>query len=175
MNMPMNTTIDPDELGGVARGTRQRSILQSLLTSPEGICTSDWDSSRTQTRLHGSAGYQAWTGMLPRLTAALRQRGVQVTHISGDCWGIVPLTAATLVHALITEPGLQVPQDVVGAVLADLGDRAHHDQEDEALLETTVTDGHLNISVLRALQMLRSQMPHTPLAQLIPIAQTIAA
>jgi hypothetical protein len=173
MDTPIKTTIDPTELRGVARGTTQRSILNALSTTPEGIWTSDLHSSPTQTRHRWSAGYHAWTGMLPRLTAALRQRGVQVTHLGWDGWRIEPLTAATLVRALITEPDLRMPQDVTDAVLVDWDNRAHHDREDELLVATTFTYGRRDFLVLRTMQALRKDRPDKPLAELIPTAQTI--
>lgn len=75
--------LSEDEFRGVARGSRQRSMLLDLLNDPGGIQPSDWDYSQSQTRLHGSAGWKAWLGMRTRLDAALDRHG---------CWiGQLPL------------------------------------------------------------------------------------
>jgi hypothetical protein len=85
---------EDDTLRGVARGSRQRSMLSSLLTDPEGIQTDDWDYSATQTRLHGSAGWKAFCGMRSRLDTALLPLGCWVGQLAlgpkgGKRWTVV--------------------------------------------------------------------------------------
>lgn len=71
------TSVDNIAIQGVARGGRQRSMIMKLLAG-QGIATADWDISRTQTRIHGSAGAQVFRGMQPRLALALTNTGWQI-------------------------------------------------------------------------------------------------